>query len=151
MNAAQKKLQPIMPQPDDAIKAELEARIRVSATAPTDTITSFSRGVNFGVVLANDALASLSLFDFATLDQVPAVEWKFHEADDECTYRWSHNEWLVCPSYDANGIISMYAASFGYSSPHYWNTEAQAKRYAEIKLHTLELQRKLLAELAGGE
>lgn len=132
MNAAQKKLQPIMPQPDDA-KNE------------------FSRGINFGVTLANEALTSLSLLDFATLDQVPAVEWKFHEADDECTYRWSHNEWLVCPSYDANGIISMYAVSFGYSSPHYWNTEAQAKRYAEIKLHTLELQRKLLAELAGGK
>lgn len=29
--------------------------------------------------------------------------------------------------------------------------EAQAKRYAEIKLHTLELQRKLIAELAGGK
>ena len=129
MNASQKKLQPLIE------KAKAKAL----------------RGICTGLERASQALASLSILDFASLDQVPAVEWKFHEADDECTYRWSHNEWLVCPSYDANGIISMYAVSFGYSSPHYWNTEAQAKRYAEIKLHTLELQRKLIAELAGDQ
>lgn len=130
MNAAQKIIQPL-----------IDMSIR-------------TKELDWGEIVlrrASDCVASISLLDFATLDQVPAVEWKFHEADDECTYRWSHNEWLVCPSYDANGIISMYAVSFGYSSPHYWNTEAQAKRYAEIKLHTLELQRKLIAELAGGK
>ena len=147
MNAAQKKLQPIV----DAARNRYEKLPNSELAKYQDHRKSKAWAYFDAADDSLKALASLSLLDFATLDQVPAVEWKFHEADDECTYRWSHNEWLVCPSYDANGIISMYAVSFGYSSPHYWNTEAQAKRYAEIKLHTLELQRKLIAELAGGK
>lgn len=100
---------------------------------------------------ASGTLAALTLVDFVTLAAVPTVEWEYHAADDEYVERYLHNGWLVCPSADANGIISSYAAKLEHGSPHYWRTESQAKRYVEICIHLETIKRQLLAELAGDQ
>lgn len=98
-------------------------------------------------VVRNDMGTNVNLLDFATLHRVPAVEW---ETVDETEHRSEHYRrcgWCVSQSVDANGIVSAYGVQLDTRSPCYWRTMGQAKRYAEIKLHLAEIERKLLKEL----
>lgn len=83
-------------------------------------------------------LASLTPLDFATLDQVPKVEWEVLRKDnvDVGCYR---EQWHVYGPHGHTFEDGVFHRAF--------HSVEQAKRYVEIKLHLAEIERKLLKEL----
>lgn len=91
-------------------------------------------------------LASLTPLDFATLDQVPKVEWESVEHGGYGTEQWEHEQWTVLMRSiqgDAYPVLLIQPDGKGES----WSTVDHAKRHVEIKLHLAEIERKLLKEL----
>lgn len=146
MNKAQKLLQPLI----DAAREEYNKTSRGGLEYDHEDMAERA------LLTLEEASAALAILtDAITLADVPAVEWDFKPANENHNENnndhYTHEKWLVYPSRDANGIISSHGASLAGGSPYYWTTKDQARRYVEIRIHLVAIERKLLAELAGGK
>jgi hypothetical protein len=95
---------------------------------------------------AFNALATLP--DAITLADVPAVEWNVHPPLGGRDEIYEHMGWLAYKTIE-NPPRTVLLTNEG--KKHYaFATIAHTKRIAEIRIHLAALERKLLAELAGG-
>ncbi len=138
MNKAQKLLQPMVEAADKKFRHIIDGE---------GYDGGFTAGYSNGM---DDAYAELAtLPDAITLADVPVVEW-----EDTWGFRhskYTHGEYEVKEMVNDDGPDHVVHLLHKGESLGYWSSATKAKRAVDIRIHLAALERKLLAELAGGE
>lgn len=128
MNKAQKLLQPLI----DAAREEYNKTSRGGLEYDHEDMAERAL-----LTLEEASAALATLTDDITLADVPAVEWQFVAETESRRPHYAHGNYVLYADFD----------DFGTGE---WDAKIKKdRRYEEIRIYLADLERKLLAELAG--